>query len=388
VAAERVVIVGAGPAGLATARAYRRHGGRGEVTLLGEEPLAPYRRPPLTKDFLRGELDAEDLQIEPASWFEQHRVELRLDTRVHAVDPAAGTVSAGAATLEADAIVLATGAEPLRAGLPGSGHDAVMTIRTLADSAHLARQAHAGTSLLVIGTGFVGCEVAASLAMRGATVTLIGQEPMPQAERLGDDAGARVAAWLEQHGVRLVMGADVSAIHDGRIVELADGPRLAATGVVLALGVRPRTELAEAAGLALREGAISTDARMHTAGSGAAVLAVGDAACAENASAARHLRVEHWGAALEQGEVAGQVLAGGEARWESVPGFWSTIGSRTIKYAGWGDGHDHARLVEHGDGAFTVWYSREDVAVGVLAHERDCDYERGRELIQARLAAP
>jgi NADPH-dependent 2,4-dienoyl-CoA reductase/sulfur reductase-like enzyme len=116
------------------------------------------------------------------------------------------------------------------------------------------------------------------------------------------------------------------------------------------------------------------------------VLAVGDVAYAYNARAGRHLRVEHWGDALGQGEVAGRVLAGEATAWDSVPGFWSTIGEHTLKYAAWGDGHDDARFEQHDDGAFTVWYSREGTLVGVLTHERDKDYERGRELIGAGAA--
>jgi NADPH-dependent 2,4-dienoyl-CoA reductase/sulfur reductase-like enzyme len=116
------------------------------------------------------------------------------------------------------------------------------------------------------------------------------------------------------------------------------------------------------------------------------VLAAGDVAYAYNARARRHLRVEHWGDALGQGVLAGSVLAGEAAVWDSVPGFWSTIGKHTLKYAAWGDGHDDARFEQHDDGAFTVWYSREGALVGVLTHERDEDYERGRELIGAGAA--
>jgi 3-phenylpropionate/trans-cinnamate dioxygenase ferredoxin reductase subunit len=388
-AVERVVIVGAGPAGLATARAYREHGGRGEVTLLGEESLPPYRRPPLTKDFLRGELDASELSIERDRWFADHDVRLRLERGVSAIDPAAGSVTADAESFEADAIVLATGSEPLRADLPGIDHPAVMTMRTLADSTRLAARTPEGTPVLVLGTGFIGCEIAASLAMRGARVTLVGQEPLPQAARLGHDAAVYIAGWLEELEVRLIAGAEVRAVHDGRTLELRDGSCLSGECVVLGMGVRPRVELAERAGLPVEDGAIPVDARMRVADTDGRVLAVGDVAYAENAGAGRRLRVEHWGEALEHGAVAGRTLAGEDARWESVPGFWSTIGAHTLKYAAWGDGYDRARLVAHPDGGFTVWYqSEEGIAVGVLTHACDADYERGRELIGKREPAP
>jgi 3-phenylpropionate/trans-cinnamate dioxygenase ferredoxin reductase subunit len=407
--AERIAIVGAGPAGLATARAYREHGGAGELTLIGAEPLLPHRRPPLTKEFLRGELDARELPIEQREWFDEHDVRLCLSRRVSAIDLWRGALelagdlgSAKHATeLRADAIVLATGSEPLRPDIPGLDDDTVMTMRTVPDSIELAERARAiadrrtsgqrasAKPLVVIGTGFIGCEIAASLALVGARVRMIGQEPRPQQERLGERAGERIAAWLAELGVELIAGAEVSAVREGRTVELVDGRQIEAASIVLGMGVSPRGELARAAGLALHAGAVVVDGSMRgeqassTGEAQCAVFAVGDVAYAYNACAGRHLRVEHWGDALGQGEVAGSVLAGETTAWDSVPGFWSTIGEHTLKYAAWGDGHDDARFEQHDDGAFTVWYSREGALVGVLTHERDEDYERGRELIGA-----
>jgi NADPH-dependent 2,4-dienoyl-CoA reductase/sulfur reductase-like enzyme len=414
-AAERIAIVGAGPAGLATARAYRERGGAGELTLIGAEPRLPHRRPPLTKEFLRGELDARELPIEQREWFDEQGVRLCLGRSVRAIDPRRGTLELEdeggngdrgecATELRADAIVLATGAEPLRPDIAGLDDDAVMTMRTVPDSVALAERARAlseraddgrrGSTkpLAVIGTGFIGCEIAASLALVGARVTLIGQERLPQQERLGAQAGERIASWLAELGVELIAGAEVGAVREASTVELVDGRRVEAASIVLGMGVRPRGDLAQAAGLPLHEGAVVIDAAMRVeraARSGeapCAIYAAGDVAYACNARARRHLRVEHWGDALGQGEVAGRVLAGEAAVWDSVPGFWSTIGKRTLKYAAWGDGHDDARFEQHDGGAFTVWYSRGGALVGVLTHERDEDYERGRELIGAGAA--
>jgi 3-phenylpropionate/trans-cinnamate dioxygenase ferredoxin reductase component len=382
---KRIVIVGAGPAGLATARAYREHGGEGEVTLLGKETLIPYRRPPLTKEFLRGELDADELPIQSQDWFDEHDIQLRLGCEATAIDANAGTVNVNGTMLRADAIVLATGAEPSRPDLPGAEDPRVQTMRERADSERIAAQAQSGTHTVVLGSGFIGCELAASLALGGARVTLVGQEPAPQQQRLGADAAVRLAGWLTDLGVNLRMGVGVSSVHDGRIVQLKDGERIDAENVVLGMGTRPRAELAEQAGLITAKGAILTDAQMRAR---ERVLAVGDVAYAHNRSAGRRLRVEHWGDALGQGEVAGRVLAGLDAHWQDVPGFWSSIGQHTIKYAAWGDGHDTSRLDGHPDGAFTVWYSHHGKLVGVLTHHRDEDYEHGRQLIAAGEGPP
>ena len=181
------------------------------------------------------------------------------------------------------------------------------------------------------------------------------------------------------------MGVEVCAVHNGRIVQLEDGKRIEAENVVLGMGVRPRTGLAERAGLTIVKEAILTDAQMRAH---ERVLAVGDVAYAHNRSAGRRLRVEHWGDALGQGEIAGRVLAGVDAHWQDVPGFWSSIGQHTLKYAAWGDGHDASRLEEHPDGAFTVWYSHHGKLVGVLTHDRDEDYEHGRQLVAAGESPP
>jgi 3-phenylpropionate/trans-cinnamate dioxygenase ferredoxin reductase subunit len=386
--AEGIVIVGAGPAGLATARAYREHGGSLPVTLIGEEPRLPYERPPLTKELMRGALEEAELLLEQQGWFEEREVQLVQGATVQAIDRQRRTVSIeGQGVLEAAAIVLATGSEPVRPQLPGLDHPSVLTMRMLPDSRAIAACADAADVVVVIGTGFIGCEIAASLAMRGAQVKLIGQDAVPQEERLGLDAGRRIAGWLVELGVELIAGAEVSAVHEAQTVELGDGRRIDGSCVVLGMGARPRGELAEAAGLQLRDGAVVVDEWMRASGE-RAVLAVGDVAHAMNVSAGRSLRVEHWGDALEHGTIAGRVLAGGEAQWDGVPGFWSTIGEQTLKYAAWGDGYEQSRTVEHSGGGFTVWYSRGGAAVGVLTHDCDEDYERGSELIRAGEPAP
>jgi NADPH-dependent 2,4-dienoyl-CoA reductase/sulfur reductase-like enzyme len=232
---------------------------------------------------------------------------------------------------------------------------------------------------VVIGSGFIGCEAAASLALRGLEVTIVTGEELPQEARLGVAAGTHIAGWLRESGVTLLLEVEVQSIEDARRVRLADGREVDADIVLLATGVTPNSDLAKDVGLELRDAAVPVDFSMRSVHP--FISAAGDVASAQHHLAGRPLRVEHWGDALAQGEVAGRALAGQDAVWDEVPGFWSTIGSRTLKYAAWGDGFDGVRAVEHDNGAFTLWYTRADVLVGVLTHERDEDYNHGRELI-------
>ncbi len=382
---ERILIVGAGPAGVATARSYRECGGAAPVSILGREPHLPYERPPLTKEFLRGELAETELGLEERSWYDEQDVELRLGCEITAIEPRTGQVRCGAETLQGAKIVLATGSAPVRPRLAGIEHARVLSVRELADSRHISERVKAGSHALVIGSGFIGCEIAASLAQIGARIALVSQEEAPQQERLGPGAARRIGDWLRELGVELFTSVEVRSIEEGRAALLDDGRRLEAEWILLGTGAAPRGELAEAAGCAVEDGAVLVDARMRA---GERLLAVGDVAFAHNVSAHRRLRVEHWGDALEHGRIAGRTLAGPDEEWATVPGFWSTIGEHTLKHAAWGDGYDSCELVTHGDGAFTVWYTRSDVLVGVLSHDRDEDYERGRELIRQEAARP
>jgi 3-phenylpropionate/trans-cinnamate dioxygenase ferredoxin reductase component len=383
---DRIVIIGGGPGGLATARAYREAGGRGRVILLTAEPYPPYNRPPLTKEYLRGEIERDELPIENARWFEENNVELRLTTTVRRIDRARGNVETeNGEEVPYDACVLATGSEPIRLPVPGADNPEILVMRTLENSERLKSRVNSGSRALVVGSGFIGCEAAASLSMRGAEVTLVSQEDDPQRERLGEDVARRLTGWLESYGVDLHFGVDVEGIEstDEGYEVAVSGENLSTETVLLAAGVKARTRLAEDSGLETEDGGVVTDSSMRTSAPG--IFAVGDVAFAMNESASSRQKVEHWGDALNHGSVAGTVLAGGEASWDMAPGFWSTIGEKTLKYWAWSGGWDEARFVEK-DGvegeAFTVWYGKEGICVGVLAHNVDEDYEEGRKLIE------
>ncbi|MBV8220814.1 MAG: FAD-dependent oxidoreductase [Solirubrobacterales bacterium] len=378
-----LLVLGGGPAGLSAARAYRAAGARGAVAIVTDEHRMPYNRPPLTKDFLRGESSEDELPIEDEDWLAEQGVRL-VSGRAVALDHEARTVAlSGGRELRYSSCVLATGAEPTRLPVPGVDHPSVRVIRTLDHVRELTARLRAGDPVVVIGSGFIGWEIAASLRRRGQDVTLVSDESEPNIARLDAEPAERIHRWLDEDGVQLHLGTEVEAISptaNGSLEVRAGAVRAVGRIVVMAAGVAPRGELAAAAGLELSDdGAVPVTTAMRTVREG--LYAAGDVAFAENASAGRRLRVEHWGDALGQGEVAGRNAAGEPAEWDAVPGFWSTIGDHTLKYAAWGDGFEQSRLEDHGNGSFTAWYGADGKIVGVLAHEADEDYDRGRELI-------
>jgi 3-phenylpropionate/trans-cinnamate dioxygenase ferredoxin reductase subunit len=384
--AERLVVIGGGPAALEAARSYREAGADGEVVLVSDDEYLPYNRPPLSKDFLRGESQEDALPLEDGDFYRQHDIEVRLRTRAQALDTVGRIVTlSDGRTLSYGWCILATGASPKPLPVRGAEGSGVRYLRSRQQARQLRAAAAAARSAVVVGSGFIGCEAAASLARRGLAVTLVSMEDGPQAARLGDAASQLLRVWLEEDGVSLRLGAHVEAIEDGR-VRLAGQPSAEGDLILVAGGVEAQADIAAEAGLALEDGRVQVDDGMRSSAAG--VLAAGDVAFAFNAAAGRHLAVEHWGEALAMGRVAGQIAAGAEASWAEVPGFWSTIGDRTLKYAAWGDGFDDASLIDHGGGAFTVWYSQEGVTVAVLTHDADHDYERGRRLIEQRQPVP
>jgi 3-phenylpropionate/trans-cinnamate dioxygenase ferredoxin reductase subunit len=381
--AHELLVIGGGPTGLAAVRAFRESDGEGRVAIVTDEGRMPYERPPLSKQLLRQEMSEDEIQIEEESWLDEQDVDL-ITGRAVVLDPEQRRVElSGGRRLEYRTCLLATGAEPIRLPVPGADHPGVRVLRALDDLRELRARLAEGADVVVIGSGFIGCEIAASLRMLGHPVSIVSDEPAPNARRLGDEAAAEIGGWLSQLGVRLRLDESVEAIErvpGGLAVRTGKGTHQG-TVVVMAAGVAPRSELARQAGVELDGGAVPTDSAMRTAADG--VLAAGDVCVAENASAGRRLRVEHWGDALGQGAVAGRTAAGRQGVWDEVPGFWSTIGEHTLKYAAWGDGFDQVRFEPRAAGGFVAWYGLDGRTVGVLSHEDDDAYSRGRELIEA-----
>ncbi len=377
-----LLVVGGGPAGFAAVNGYRDAGGGGSVAMIAAEQQLPYERPSLSKELLRGEISESEVWLAPESWTAARAVRFVSDLAV-ALDPANHRVKlAGGRELSYSTCVIATGAEPTRIPVPGADDPGVRVLRSLEQLRELKARLSDRAAVVVIGSGFIGCEVAASLRAGGHPVELISGERLPNEGRLGPEPAARVRDWLREVAVTLHLDCEVE-----RITRTEPGYEVSGTGasakgrlVVMATGVTPRSELAAVAGARMSEDrAICVDSAMWSSLDG--VLAAGDVACAENSTAGRALRVEHWGDALVQGELAGRSAAGDQCSWGEVPGFWSSIGARTLKYAAWGDGFEAIDFESHSGGGFTAWYRSGGELVGVLTHHADADYERGRDLI-------
>lgn len=376
-----LIVIGSGPAGVGAAAAYRARRPEAPVRIVSADGRPPYIRPPLSKDFLRGETD--DVGMHPPEWFRERDLEVVLAAAVDHVDVGERMVTAGGDTYRYSTLVVATGASP--APLPVPGGERALQLRSLDDATTLRDAARSAETAVVIGAGFIGCEAAASLALRGVSVTLVAPDELPQQKRLGKEAGRRLRQLVEKAGARYLGGAKVASV-EGDSVRLDDGTTLPADLVLAATGVRPNSAIAESLGLAMQDSRVVVNADMSTSVDG--VYAAGDVALAFNTGAGRRLAVEHWQDAADQGEVAGAAAAGDDAKWSGVPGFWTTIGAADVKYHAWGDGYDCSRLIEHGDG-FTVWYAAGDGAtVGVLTYQADDDYDRGEELITAAAPPP
>ena len=336
-----IVIVGAGAAGNAAAEMLRREGYTGSVTLVGAEASAPYDRPNLSKDYLAGNAPEEWIPLRPREFYAEQGIDLRSGVAVTDLNPRNRTVAlAGGETLGWGALLLATGSVPRRLAIPGAELPFVYTLRSLADSRTLIERAKSGKRAVIIGGGFIGLEVAASLRARGLEVHVIAAEAQPLGRVLGLELGAMVRAVHEEHGVVFHMEAKPTAITTAG-VSLADGPTLPADFVVMGVGVEPDVSLAEKAGLAVERG-VKVNAYLETSVSG--IFAAGDIARWDDPHTGQPIRVEHWVVAERQGQTAARNMLGQKQPFRAVPFFWSSHYDVTISYLGHGDGWDRVAI--------------------------------------------
>ena len=328
------MIVGAALAGAKAAETLREEGFDGRVVLLGSESDRPYERPPLSKDYLRGETEREGPYVHPASFYEEQSIELRTGVTVTGLDLAAGQLLIEEERVEFSRLLLATGAEPRRLPVPGAELEGVHYLRSFGDSDALRERIESSQRVAVIGAGWIGAEVAASARQKGLEVTLIEQLDVPLERVLGREVGEVYAGIHRDQGVELLTGTAVDAIEgSGRAerVRLAGGRTVDCDFVVVGIGVAPRVALGEAAGLEVGDG-IHVDERLRT--SHEAVFAAGDVAGAWHPFLGQRVRVEHWHNALEQGPAAARSMLGKGEPYDKIPYFFSDQYDVGMEYAG------------------------------------------------------
>lgn len=362
-----VVIAGAGLAGATTAVELRERGFDGRILLLGAEEHHPYIRPPLSKEYLKGEGDLGDAYVKPGEWYSEHDVEFLPGTVAGSFDPGAHELFvAGGGRLTYDSLVLATGATPRSLEVPGSGRGDVLRLRTIEDSQRLYAALEVGSRrVVVVGSGWIGMEVAAAARGYGNDVTVVGRREVPLAGAIGPELGGVFERLHRDNGVSFVTGA-VAAVEGGaaHAVVLRSGERLPADLVVAGVGAAPDLLVAERSGLALENGVL-TDKGMRT--SAEDVYAVGDLANPYLPAIGRHLRSEHWANAIAGGTVAARSILGERAAYDDIPYFYSDQYDLGMEFSGYAPLMAGARVVYRGDvdaRAFVAFWLRGDRVVG------------------------
>ncbi len=378
---QRIVVVGAGQAGAALVAKLRALGHEGPVTLIGEEPVPPYQRPPLSKQYLMGEMELPRLFLRPESFYAEHDIDLRTNTKVSAIDRAARTVRAGGEEISYDALALTTGSVPrhLPAALGGNLDD-VHLVRTLADVDAMAPSFRQGARVLVIGGGYIGLEAAAVAAKLGLEVTLV-----EMAERILQRVACKETSDFFRdlhtaHGVDIREGVGLICLNgDGAVsgATLSDGTELDADFVVVGIGIAPAIGLAKDAGLETENG-IRTDAQGRT--SDPSIWAAGD--CASLPYKGRRIRLESVQNAIDQAECVAANILGANVDYVPVPWFWSDQYDIKLQIAGLNHGYD--RVVTRGghDGTISFWYYAGDTLLAVDAMNDARAYMVGKRLIE------
>jgi apoptosis-inducing factor 3 len=361
-------IVGGGAAALAAADMLRREGYDGPIAMISADEDAPVDRPNLSKDYLAGEAQDDWIPLWPSDLYAQKQVELILRRRVASLDPAArAVVFEDGSRREFGAILIATGADPVHLPIPGADSGNVFYLRSFANSRALIERAQSAKHVVVVGASFIGLEVAASLRARRISVDVVAPERVPLEKVMGLEVGRYIQSLHEAHGVVFHLGETVTAV-DGRKSTLSGGGALDGDFVVMGVGVRPATALAQQAGLAMDRG-ISVNEYLETSAPG--IFAAGDVARWPDRHTGERIRVEHWVVAERQGQTAARNILGRRERFDAVPFFWSQHYDVTIRYVGHAEKWDTVAV----DGAFesrcTVTYVRAGRTAAVATIGRD-----------------
>jgi NADPH-dependent 2,4-dienoyl-CoA reductase/sulfur reductase-like enzyme len=382
---KHLVIVGAGHAGGRAAEALRAAGHAGRITLIGSERHPPYERPPLSKELLAGAIEHAKTYLNPESFYAEKDIRLRLGVTVGAIDRKDQRVELeGGEAIPYDALLLTTGARARRLPLPGGDGQRVFYLRDIGDSLALRERLTEGVRLAVIGAGFIGLEVAATARKRGAAVTVLELAPYPLARVAAPELGEFFAKLHRAQGVDLKTGVKVTAIEDtgSELRVLIDGaPPVGADYVAIGIGAQPNIELAQTAGIETRDGVIVDQ---FGRSSDPAIFAAGDVTRHLNPLLGRHIRLEAWQNAQNQGIAVAKVMAGGEQPFAEVPWFWTDQYATNVQMAGAPDRWD--RVVFRGepnDPGFTLFQFLDGKVVAAVTVNNARDMRFGRLLIQS-----
>src|SRR5689334_17402445 len=365
---ETFIVAGAGFAGAKAVETLREEGFDGRLILIGDEHERPYERPPLSKDYLRGEAERETIYVHPERFYAEHDVDVRLGRRAVELDLSARElVLDDGEWLHYDRLLLATGAEPRRLAIPGAELDGVLYLRSVADCDVLRERFDRGGSVVVIGAGWIGSEVAASARTRGLDVTVLEPQSVPLERVLGPELGAVYRDIHLDHGVRMRLGTGVEAFEGAGAVErvrTSAGDTIDCDFAVVGIGVRPRTELAARAGIATSDGILADE---HLRTNAPDVFAAGDVVSAHHPFYGERIRVEHWANALEQGPAAARNMLDREQPYERLPYFFSDQYDVGMEYTGYAPAWD--RVVFRGDPSarefIAFWLAGDRVIAGM-----------------------
>ena len=382
---ESVVIVGGGAAGSAAAETLRREGYAGRLMMLSADESVPYDRPNLSKNYLAGSAPEHWIPLRSPEFYKDQNIDLKLRARVTVIDTQSRHVRlADGRHYAYDALLLATGAEPVRLTLPGGDLPHVHYLRTLADSRALVARALASRRVVVIGASFIGLEVAASLRARNIEAHVVGLETCPMEKILGAEVGNFIRRLHEEHGVTFHLGTSAASI-DERSVTLKNGENIPADLVVIGVGVRPETVLAEKAGLAIDRG-VTVNEYLETSVSG--IFAAGDIARWPDSLTGDRIRVEHWVVAQRQGQTAARNILGRRERFNAVPFFWTEQYDFGLAYVGNAPGFDTAAIEGQLDARdCTITYSRAGQKLAVAVIHRDLAGLRAEVEFERTIAA-
>jgi 3-phenylpropionate/trans-cinnamate dioxygenase ferredoxin reductase subunit len=341
------IIIGGGLAGAKAAEALREQGFGGKVILAAQEEQLPYERPPLSKEYLAGKKTLAEFTVQDAAWYRDHDIDLRLGATVNAIDPQARTVRFDDGSIEGyDKLLLATGSRSRRPKIPGSVASGVHYLRTIDDAEELNSVLTEGSSLAVVGAGWIGLEVAANARGRGVNVTVVESAKQPLLAALGEEVAEVFANLHREHGVDLRLETSVEEIttEDGTATGLllGDGSTIAADTVLVAVGAQANAELAEEAGLAMAGGGVQVSSSLRT--SDPDIYAVGDIATAENPVFDTRIRTEHWANAMKQPAVAVAGMLGRTAEYDELPYFFTDQYDLGMEYVGHSAGYERVEF--------------------------------------------